>query len=224
MITINQKLSSDLIIAAHGFEQLRNNCKNYLSKFELNFDKFTVVPHDSFIGYITEYFLRGYINSRYSAGSVNTWESRFDISRVINILKVNSKANEDVQYVRSYFYDQWDLEITRAGACLLIDIKTALTQREPKLSWDFMYPVLQAHKPGKNYMILSYYVVDNVKDIESLKKLVIIGYTSEELIKTCKVIKAGTLTRFGTKSQIDNYETELAVHYQDIDKLIALLN
>ncbi len=225
MIAIHQKLSPELIIAAHSFEELRNSSKSYLSKFELNFDKFTVVAHDSFIGYITEYFLRKYIRFKYSAEGieVNNWESMFDISRIRRILKTDSKAVADVQYIRSWFYDQWDLEIIKAKSILFIDVKTALTQKEPKLGWDFMYPLVQANKPGKDYMILSYYVADNVNDIESLKKLVIVGFTSEELIKTCKIIKAGTLNRFGTKSQIDNYETELAVHYKDIDELIALL-
>lgn len=225
MIAINQKLSSELIKAARDFEQLRNDSKNYLSKFDLNFDKFTVVAHDSFIGYITEHFLQEYIHSKYSdeGVEVNNWESMFDISRIRSILKTDSKTDVDVQYVRSWFYDHWDLEIIKANSILFIDIKTALTQKEPKLNWDFMYPVVQAHKPGKDYMVLCYYVADNVNDIENLKKLVIIGYTSEEKIRTCKVIKAGALTRFGTKSQIDNYETELAIHYGSIDKLIAML-
>ena len=225
MISINQKLSSELIIAAHSFEKLRNNCKNYLSQFDLNFDKFTVLSHDSFIGYITEHFLQEYISTKYAAEGieVNNWESMFDISRIRGILKTDSKGDADVQYVRSWFYDHWDLEIIKAGSILFIDVKTALTQKEPKLNWDFMYPMVQAHKPGKDYMILSYYVAENASEIESLKKLVIVGYTSEEVITTCKVIRAGTLTRFGTKSQIDNYETELAVHYESIDKLIAML-
>lgn len=225
MIAINRKLSSELINAAHGFEQLRNDSKNYLSQFDLNFDKFTVVAHDSFIGYITEHFLQEYLSSSFAAEGieVNNWESMFDISRIRGILKTNSKADADIQYVRSWFYDHWDLEIIKANSILFIDIKTALTQKEPILNWDFMYPVVQAHKPGKDYMILSYYVADNSNDIESLQKLVIVGYTSEEMIRNCKVIKAGTFTRFGTKSQIDNYETELAVHYESIDKLIAML-
>lgn len=225
MISFEQKLTQDLIIAAYGFEELRINCKKYLSQFDMNYDKFTVVSHDSFIGYITEYFLKGYISSKYKAVGVKveSWESVFDIAKIRTILKSNSKSGEDVQYVRDYFYDKYDLKLSKGSNSLLVDIKTALTKLEPKSSWNFMYPVVQAHKPGKDHMVLSYYVVEDIKNIESLKKLVIVGYTSEEVIKTCKIIKAGTRTRFGTVSQIDNYETELSIHYKDIDKLIDLL-
>lgn len=225
MISFEQKLTQDLVIAAYGFEELRNNCKKYLSQFDMNYDKFTVVSHDSFIGYITEYFLREYIGSKYKSKgiTVESWESIFDIAKIRSILKSNSKATEDVQYIRDYFYDKYDLKLSKGAKSLLVDIKTALTKLEPKSSWNFMYPVIQAHKPGKDHMVLSYYVVEDIKDIESLKKLVIVGYTSEEVIRTCKIIKAGTRTRFGTVSQIDNYETELAIHYKDIDRLINLL-
>jgi hypothetical protein len=225
MISFEQKLTQDLVIAAYGFEELRNNSKKYLSQFDMNYDKFTVVSHDSFIGYITEYFLREYIGSKYKSEgvTVESWESIFDIAKIRSILKSNSKATEDVQYIRDYFYDKYDLKLSKGAKSLLVDIKTALTKLEPKSSWNFMYPVIQANKPGKDHMVLSYYVVEDIKDIESLKKLVIVGYTSEEVIRTCKIIKAGTRTRFGTVSQIDNYETELAIHYKDIDRLINLL-
>lgn len=225
MISFEQKLTQDLVITAYGFEELRNNCKKYLSQFDMNYDKFTVVSHDSFIGYITEYFLKEYISSKYkSVGvTVESWESIFDIAKIRSILKSNSKSGEDVRYIRDYFYDKYDLKLSKGIKSLLVDIKTALTKLEPKSSWNFMYPVVQAHKPGKDHMVLSYYVVEDIKDIESLKKLVIVGYTSEQVIRTCKIIKAGTRTRFGTVSQTDNYETELSIHYKDIDRLINLL-
>jgi len=226
MITLNQKLNQALIIAAYGFEELRNNCKLYLSKHDLNFDKFTVVSHDSFIGYISEYFLKEYIINTYNAKGITvaTWEDNYDIAKIRNILKSESKQINNIDYIRSYFYDKYDLKISNGDSSILVDIKTALTKLEPKLNWNFLYPVIQAHKPGKDHMVLAYYVVDEIKDIESLKKLVVIGYISEETIKKCNIIKAGTLTRFGTKSQIDNYETELSTHYRNIDKMIALIS
>jgi len=225
MISFQQKLTQDLVIAAYGFEELRNNCKKYLSQFDMNYDKFTVVSHDSFIGYITEYFLHEYISAKYNSigVTVDSWESKFDIAKIRYILKTNSKSESDILYVREYFYDKYDLELRKDSVSLLVDIKTALTKLEPRTSWNFMYPVVQAHKPGKDHMVLSYYVVDDIKNIESLKKLVIVGYTSEQVIRTCRIIKAGTKTRFGTVSQIDNYETELSIHYKEIDGLINLL-
>ena len=69
-------------------------------------------------------------------------------------------------------------------------------------------------------MVLSYYVVNDIKDINSLKKITIVWYISEDIIKTCKIIKAWEKTWFWTVSQIDNYITELSIHYKDIDDLI----
>lgn len=224
MISLNKTLTPSLINAAKEFEEFRNNCKKYLTQFEMNFDKFTVVGHDSFIGYISEYFLKEYIESKYTILGihVSTWEHNFDIAKIKSIIKSNSKSIEDRQYIREYFYDKYDLEIKKGKTTYLVDIKTALTQKEPKSSWNFLYPVIQANKPGKDFMILSYYVSENI-NVESLKKLVIIGYTSEKVIKTCNIIYEGTRTRFGTISQIDNYETELAIHFKDIDLLMKRL-
>jgi hypothetical protein len=63
---------------------------------------------------------------------------------------------------------------------------------------------------------LVYYIVDDLKNIESLKELVLIGYTMPEIILSCQVIKAGEVTEFNTTSQIDNYITNLAKHYLDL--------
>ena len=116
-----------------------------------------------------------------------------------------------------------NLELKYADKYIFIDVKTALTQKEPSPRWNFMYPVIQANKIGKDYMLLTYYVVQDVKEVESLKKVIIVGYISEDIIKKCNIIKRGQKTRFGTKSQIDNYETELSVHYKEIDNLIHTL-
>lgn len=225
MITINYQLNNSLILEAYGFEKLRDSCKKYLSKNELNFDKFTIVSHDSFIGYITEHLVKDYIIKNYSSIGIDitSWEECFDIVKIRNIVTNNLDDEESKNYVRDYFYDSWDLKISFKNIIVKIDVKTALTSKNPSIRWNFMYPVIQANKDGKDCMVLSYYVVDSVKDIESLNKLVIVGYTTRKLINKCRIIKKGEKTRFGTISQIDNYETELSVHYKSIDKMIKYI-
>jgi hypothetical protein len=38
---------------ADAFSLFRDTCKKYLGDVQMNFDKFTVVEHDSYIGYIS---------------------------------------------------------------------------------------------------------------------------------------------------------------------------
>jgi hypothetical protein len=223
MIELKIKIEERLLLDAHKHEKLRSSCKEYLIKVGKDFDKFTIVSHDSFIGYITELAVKHYIQENYKDKKikVTTWEDNFEIEKIINIIEANSTKEEDIKYVQEYFYDQYDLKLESIAntKIILIDIKTAFTKREPAENWNFMYPVIQAQKPGKDFMVLTYYVT-NSDNIEDVKKIVLIGYISEGTIRNCKIIKKGEKTRFGTLSQIDNYETELSVHYQNIDKLL----
>ena len=225
MIELKFKLTQEIIFAAYGYEQLRKNGKNYLTILGKNYDKFTIVEHDSFIGYITEYAIKEYINESYQKDSIKviSWDAKFDIDRIKEIIDSSSYEEDDIKLIEKYFYDEYDLELKYADKYIFIDVKTALTQKEPNPRWNFMYPVIQANKIGKDYMLLTYYVVQDVKEVESLKKVIIVGYISEDIIKKCNIIKRGQKTRFGTKSQIDNYETELSVHYKEIDNLIHTL-
>ena len=220
MINIDKILTQDLIVKAIWFETLRKECKEYLWKHNAEFDKFTIVSHDSFIWYLTEKFLKEYIESKSSLLKVDVWDTAFDFIKLKNIINKNSNISEDIEYVKSYFYDKWDLKIQYKWKEIFIDVKTAFTQKEPSSRWNFLYPVIQANKPWKDYMVLSYYVVNDIKDINSLKKITIVWYISEDIIKTCKIIKAWEKTWFWTVSQIDNYITELSIHYKDIDDLI----
>ena len=83
-----------------------------------------------------------------------------------------------------------------------------------------MYPVLQANKPGKDIMILVYYVVNDLKDLSSLKDLVLIGCCEPYKLKKCKIVKAGERTRLGTVSQIDNYITELSTDFSKLEEYL----
>lgn len=220
MFDIKKILTQDLIVKAIWFETLRKECKEYLWKHNAEFDKFTVVAHDSFIWYLTEKFLKEYIESKNNLLEIEDWNSSFDFIKLKNIININSEKKEDIDYVKTYFYDKWDLKIIYKSKEVYVDIKTALTKLEPKSSWNFMYPVIQANKEWKDYMMLCYYVVNDIKDVNSLNKITVVWYISEEIIKTCEIIKAWNKTKFGTTSQIDNYITELSIHYKNIDILI----
>lgn len=222
MIYIPVKLNESQLIAAKNFEQFRNNCKAFLANKHLNFDKFTIVQHDTFIGYVTEWNIKKYLLEKYASkiSIIEVWEETFDLPKVKHIIASSRATTEDMDYVKSYFYDKWDLKITlKTGAVIYIDVKTAFTGLMPNAKWNFMYPVVQANKTGKDLMLLVYYVVSNKTKVESVNALYIIGVISEQQIKRCPIIKAGTTTKFGTVSQIDNYLTELAHNYSDINAI-----
>jgi hypothetical protein len=205
---------------AESFSKFREQCKNYLSSVGKNWDKFTIVSHDSFIGYITENAIKKYIESKFNGAKVVTWEEQFDLKLIIKIISEKKTDEASIELVRNYFYDSWDLMINGEKVRILSDVKTALTKKEPSLSWNFLYPVVQAEKAGKDIMILVYYVVSDLKDLHSFTKLVLVGAITPETIKKCKIIRAGEKTIFGTTSQIDNYITELNRDYYPLEKFI----
>ena len=208
--------SNTLFQKAKTFESFRNQCKKYLQEVNMNFDKFTIVGHDSFLGYVTEATISDYISKHFNNVKVSSWENNHNIKKIINIIEAKDYSKESSSLVKEYFYDKWDLKIKTNNKTLYCDVKTAYTAKKPKDNWVFMYPVVQVNKEGKDFMLLVYYVVDKIKDIHSLEKLVIIGVTTPNIIKHCKIIKAGKKTRFGTISQIDNYLTQLSKHYEQL--------
>lgn len=82
---------------------------------------------------------------------------------------VNKNDINDLQYVKSYFYDKYDLTLSNGQNNINIDIKTAETMKTPTNNWNFLYSVIQAHKKGKDLIILCYYV-KNSYQLEDLKK------------------------------------------------------
>ena len=220
MQEINILLDSKDFERAESFSKFREQCKNYLSSVGKNWDKFTIVSHDSFIGYITEKAIKKYIESKFNDAKVVSWEEQFDMKLIIKIISEKKTDETSIELVRNYFYDSWDLMINGEKVRILSDVKTALTKKEPSLSWNFLYPVVQAEKIGKDIMILVYYVVNDLKDLHSFIKLVLVGAITPETIKKCKIIYAGEKTIFGTTSQIDNYITELSKDYLPLELFI----
>jgi len=222
MIEIKYKLTDELISKATAFEIFRSKCKAYLISKGKGYDKFTMVSHDSFIGYVTEHIMKSEMLANYGSliSDVICWEDNFDLDRIEKIVAENSNSEDDVNYVTEYFYDKWDLKINGKTFSILSDVKTALTKLEPNVRWNFLYPVVQANKEGKEIMILVYYVVTDLKSLATLTKLILVGATTPEIVKKCNIIKQGERTRFGTISQIDNYETELSKHYLPIETFL----
>lgn len=219
MINILKKIPDNLYEKAIKFNEFRKNCKNYLNNHKMNFDKFTIVDHDSIIGFVSESIVSDYIKNTYSNVEVFSWDDQFDIERITNIINNNSSVVEDIELVRDYFYDQWDLKLVFNGEILLIDVKSAMTSKNPTKWWNFLYPKVQVDKKGKNGAILGYCVCDNIKDIRTLNNFILIGYISMKDVSNCKIQYKGTLTRFGTVSQIDNYITEVSTGYSDLKGL-----
>ena len=224
MKELYNSFEQEIFNKARRFSEFRVKCKQYLRKNGKEYDKFTVVEHDSSIGYISEYLISDYLKSTYRDIEVYTWENRYDIKRIIDIVNSCSSLDDDVNYVVEYFYDKYDLQIKYKGKEFFIDVKSALTKKSPSDSWTFLYPVVQAHKNGKSGMILAYCVVTNLKVIESMKSFVLVGFVSQNKVRECKKYLRGQKTRFNTVNQIDNYETLLSKHYISVYDLLETEN
>jgi hypothetical protein len=220
MEKLELEISSNLFIKADNFTKFRNGCKEYLTTVGASWNKFTIVSHDSFIGYITENVILSYLGNKNPKLQIETWEDQFDIPEIIRIIKEKDYSSVSKELVISYFYDKWDIKINSKEIIFLSDVKTALTLKIPNEKWNFMYPVIQANKIGKDIMILVYYVVTDLKDPKSFQNLYLIGYTTPDTIKKCPIVKAGNKTIYGTISQIDNYITELSKDYFNLNDLI----
>ena len=218
MFIIKTKLTESLLKKSENFSNFREQCKIYLWKYDLNYDKFTITDNDSSLWYLTEYFMKQYIMESFPGAKVESWEDQYDIERLINIVKSQSDSVNDIKYIKEYFYDRRDLKIDYLWKSYYLDVKTAITKLNPNNRRNFLYPVVQANKEWKDYMILCYYVTTDLS-IDSFKHLVVVWYTTEEIIKTCNIIKAWEITSHWTTSQIDNYETLLSKHYKSIEDL-----
>ncbi|MFA6428197.1 MAG: hypothetical protein WCW02_01485 [Candidatus Buchananbacteria bacterium] len=221
MIKLKLLPPEDIKNKAIWFQKFRNECKAYLAKHGIDYDKFTIVEHDGYIGFISEWVLSQYIRDEFhdAIKECSPWEDKFDLKRIERIIEKNSMDEGDVAYVKEYFYDSWDLMVATKEVAYRCDIKTALTKKEPQLNWNFLYPIIQAEKSGKDLMILIYYIYEG-DDFHNLTGEVLIGATTYDAIKKCPVLKKGDTSKFGTKSQADNYVTELSRDYSELSKFI----
>ncbi|MGP1612432.1 MAG: hypothetical protein ACTTG8_05025 [Catonella sp.] len=211
-------VSIELEKEAERISKFRSKMKAYLTRFGACYDKFTITENDTLLGYISETAVSNYLLENYGDKiEVRRWADLFDLNRIESAVENNNSAKEEVEYVKSYFYDKYDLEIVekKSGKTIFVDVKTAETSKEPQLTWNFLYPVVQNQREGKDCVILCYYY-----KIANLKKIILVGYISEEEISRKHILRAGSRTRFGTLNQIDNYETKVT----DYQRLARMLN
>lgn len=222
MIEILQ-VSNELKIEARQMSEFRGHIKQYLSNLNANYDKFTVTKNDALLGYISETAVSNYLKENFSDRiELKSWSDLFDMNRIQNAIEYNNI--KEIEYVKSFYYDKYDLEIIekKSGKKILIDVKTAETCKEPNLSRNFLYPVTQNKKKGKDCVVLCYYckaTKDKENVITQRDRVKLAGYISEEEISHKRIIKAGSKTKFDTVSQIDNFETQIK-DYKDLSTML----
>lgn len=217
------EIPHDLFHEAEKFSIFREDVKKYLKNNGKDFDKFSITKHDSYLGYFTEHVLKEHIltNLNFKNCEIETWEEQFDLHKIKDIIYNNKNDVDNLKYVQSYFYDKYDFKIMNERQEIKIDVKTAETKLTPNEHWNFLYPVIQAKKEGKDLIILCYYI-KNSSDLKDLKNITIVGYMSEIDILNCDIIFANQYTNHHTKSQIDNYNTQL-INYKNIKNIENLL-
>ena len=83
----------------------------------------------------------------------------------------------DIELVKEYFYDTFDLHINIDNKDYFIDVKSVLTKKTPSIKWTFLYPVVQVNR-RKSGTILAYCVVNNLIDISTLNSFVLARFIS----------------------------------------------
>ena len=61
------------------FSVFRAKCKDFLRKHGQDYDKFTLVKHDSEVGYISEFLISSYLKTEFKNIKVYNWENQFDM-------------------------------------------------------------------------------------------------------------------------------------------------
>ena len=203
---------------ANDLSLFRRRMKTYLSAFGECYDKFTITENDSFLGHVSETAITDYLSKKYgNIIDIHRWSDDFDLERIQHAVMNNLNDRREIEYVRNYFYDKYDLEIVekRTGKSIYIDVKTAETQKYPQLTWDFLYPVVQNNRGGKDCVILCYYYKR-----ENSKRIILIGYITEDEISRKRILRAGTRTKFGTENQVDNFETKVT-DYKALSQMLG---
>jgi len=210
----------DIMNKAKKFSEFRKDCKEYLEEVGKNYDKFTKVEHDSISGYLSEHAISEYIKNNFnSIQTIELWKDQFNIAKIKDIIKNNDTSITSAKIVKNYFYDRWDMKLYKSNNDIIkADIKTAVTDKKPKDTWDFLYPVVQTKNDEKDIIILIYSIVENDKKIETLDHFKLVGYSTPEIIKQCETSCKGNNTLHGTTSQTNNYKTKINKHWYPLCK------
>ena len=97
---------------AERISNFRSRMKAYLTRFGACYDKFTVTENDTLLGHVSETAVSNYLLENYGDKiEVRRWADSFDLNRIESAVDHNNGATEEVEYVKQYFYDKYDLEI-----------------------------------------------------------------------------------------------------------------
>lgn len=207
-IDISKEDSKIIMEEAQKYSELRSKCKQFLIDNNKDYDKFTAVKHDSQIGYISEKFVINYIKKLSGFNKIRKWGEMFNIDEINRILNLNEPSDKEIQLIKEFFYDKYDIEISNGLKKLYIDVKTAKTNKIPQEGWCFLYPQCQANKNENSCVVLTYLIYNK----EELERVYIIGATNYTDIRNSEIQKAGSYTKFKTESRVDNYKTELSIY------------
>ncbi|MGX7078727.1 hypothetical protein ACWOBP_00835 [Gemella parahaemolysans] len=200
---------------AQKYSELRTRCKKFLEKNNMKFDKFTVVNHDSHSGYISEKYVLDYIQ-KLSGFKIRNWGEMFSADEINRILELDKPKLKEIRLIKEFFYDKYDIEMSYGLKRLFIDVKSAKTKKKPQIKWNFLYPKSQANKNENSCVVLTYLVYNKEEDLESVY---IMGAADYKDILNSEIQKAGSVTKFNTKSRVDNYVTELSI-YKELNNYI----
>lgn len=206
MITI--KITDKMYDQALQFQKYRDKLKSVLAYHNLCFDKFTCTTRDSSDGYLAEICVANYLKTL--GKNVYTWEQIYSLSSSITHKLGNpqSLTPEEVENLKNYFYDKWDLEVDSKK----VDVKCAATHKKITPYWSYGLPEIQINKPGKEYVILAYIIYDKDPKFDTDAKPVeckIIGFKEiSEIQKNYKVVTVNSYAGFSYKTP--NYELKVS--------------
>ena len=121
---------------ARKISSFRSRMKAYLTRFGACYDKFTVTENDTLLGYISETAVSNYLINNYGDKvEVRHWADSFDMERINRAVEQNNSDANEIEYVKNYFYDKYDLEIIEkiSKKSIFVDVKTAETSKKPEM-------------------------------------------------------------------------------------------
>ena len=106
---------------AQIYGNFRADVKKFLFENKAGFDKFTVTEDDAILGYISEHMMANWFYKQNC--HVEMWGNNWDENTISDIINSGNPNTRDIEYVRNWFYDKYDLLVNGEKW----DIKTAVT-------------------------------------------------------------------------------------------------
>ena len=130
ILDISNDESEKIVLEAKKVSEFRHKCKYFLEKNNLIYDKFTVVEHDSEIGYIAEQQLLKYLIKEFKNINVKHWTENFDLEEIKNILQKSDPQEDEINLIKTFFYDKYDILLSSKMKKIYIDVKMKVYSNE----------------------------------------------------------------------------------------------